>query len=226
MNRQMYRTILLALLIVLNLATIGVQKTWAQEADEIEIVGVVTSIDEENRTFDVKTTDGRTFIVHVDEDFDFDAINVGDTIEVEGTLAEDGSILADKIEIDEPDQDDEEDDEDNDPSSGYFCQNVDHAHPFGARLAKQYEADYETLLGWFCNGYGWGQVMLTLRTGQITGVDPGEILDMRSEGNGWGHIWQTFDLIGQRDDRQPGGPPEVRPGGPPEVQPGRGNGRP
>lgn len=39
-------------------------------------------------------------------------------------------------------------------------------HPFGQRLAERYETDYATLQTWFCEGFGWGQIMLAELTGE------------------------------------------------------------
>jgi hypothetical protein len=95
--------------------------------------------------------------------------------------------------IDEPDDDDNGDD---DPSSGFYCTQSDIPHPFGARLAEHYNVEYTILQEWFCSGFGWGQVMLALQTGTITGEDPGGLLARRSNGEGWGNIWQSLRLIG------------------------------
>jgi hypothetical protein len=69
-------------------------------------------------------------------------------------------------------------------------------HPFGKRLASCYEeVEYETLQVWFCSGFGWGQIMLALKTSEITGDDFDALLERRGEGEGWGQIWQDLELI-------------------------------
>ncbi|MDF1514882.1 MAG: DUF5667 domain-containing protein, partial [Anaerolineae bacterium] len=38
----------------------------------------------------------------------------------------------------------------------------DFTHPAAEGLAEKYEIDYETVFGWFCDGYGIGEIMLAL----------------------------------------------------------------
>jgi hypothetical protein len=77
-------------------------------------------------------------------------------------------------------------------------------HPFGERLASSYEGvDYEDLQEWFCDGFGWGQIMLALETSEVTGDDFDALLERRGEGEGWGEIWQDLELIGQPEDAEP-----------------------
>ncbi|HXF84510.1 MAG TPA: hypothetical protein VNK49_03895 [Anaerolineales bacterium] len=87
-----------------------------------------------------------------------------------------------------------------DPSSGFYCQQSETKHPFGARLAERYEVEYATLQAWFCEGFGWGQIMLALITGEITGDEPGTLLEERNTGAGWGDIWQRLGLIGPAEE--------------------------
>lgn len=127
-----------------------------------------------------------------------------------------------------------------DERDGYFCVQSEDQHPFGERLSERYEMDYETLQAWFCEGFGWGQVMLALQTSKITGEDPQDLLEARRSGAGWGEIWQELKLIGRPEHAGPpndengdgrpdfaGPPPWVtgespsgNPGGPPPWVPG------
>jgi hypothetical protein len=136
--------------------------------------------------------------------------------------------------------------EQDDPSTGYYCTQSEVPHPFGQRLAERYEVEYTTLQAWFCDGFGWGQVMLALQTGKITGEDPGELLKSRRSGLGWGDIWREKKLIGRPEHAGPpndengdgrpdfAGPPSDNDGdgkpdfaGPPAgTDRGRGRGRP
>ena len=70
-------------------------------------------------------------------------------------------------------------------SKGHFCTQSDVPHPLGALLAERYEMKYEDLQAWFCDGHGWGQIMLALRTAKLTGADPAELLGERRSGEGW-----------------------------------------
>ncbi len=95
------------------------------------------------------------------------------------------------------------DDPKDDPSEGFYCVQSEIQHPFGAILAERYEVDYATLQAWFCDGFGWGQIMLALQTGKITEDDPGELLELRRAGTGWGEIWQGLNLIGRPEHAGP-----------------------
>lgn len=65
--------------------------------------------------------------------------------------------------------------------------------PTGDRLAQQYGVSYEEIMGWFCQGYGFGEIDLayslslqSMQSSTPMGVE--EIFAMRSEGMGWGEI--------------------------------------
>jgi hypothetical protein len=127
---------------------------------------------------------------------------------------------------DDPDNGEDDPDDGEDPSTGYYCQQSETQHPFGALLAERYGSDYEMLQAWFCDGFGWGQIMLALQTGQITGDDPSALLEERDSGAGWGDIWQRLGLIGNSNEG--GGPPNDQNGdgrpdfaGPPNDEGGR-----
>jgi hypothetical protein len=215
--RQMFAAILVALLMVL----VAVQPAAAQET-EVEIVGTVTAIDEAAGSFTVETEAGETYTVVPGEGFDFSTLAVGDTVAVEGTLNEDETISALNITVEGQEEEPE------DTSAGYYCTQAEDQHPFGARLAERYETDYETLQEWFCDGFGWGQIMLALQTSEITEGDPAALLEARRGGQGWGQIWQELKLVGRPEHA---GPPNDEDGngrpdfaGPPNDEDG--NGRP
>jgi hypothetical protein len=55
------------------------------------------------------------------------------------------------------------------------------------------------------SGWGFGQIMLGLETGDLEGT-----LALRAEGMGWGQIWQEMGLIGKGKDKgkaKDAGPP-------------------
>jgi hypothetical protein len=224
MNKQTIR-LAIAVLLVFALVLAGVRLAAAQEG-EIEITGTVQSVGE--TSFDVLAGEGQTYtIIPEDPDFDFTALEVGDTVEVDGTLNEDGSITATRVQVEEPDEDGEVEGElEDDPSEGYYCRQSEDPHPFGARLGFGYGVEYEELQAWFCDGYGWGQIMLALQTARITGEDFEDLLSWRTEGEGWGQIWQDLGLIGRPEDA---GPPNDEDGdgrpdfaGPPNDEDGDG----
>ena len=221
MKKFSTRQMIAAMLMVLTMALVAVQPVAAQET-EVEIVGTVASIDEASGSFTVETETGETYTVVPGEGFDFSTLAVGDTVEVQGTVNEDETISALNITVEGQEEEQE------DTSTGYYCTQSEDQHPFGARLAERYETDYETLQEWFCDGFGWGQIMLALQTSEITEGDPAALLEARRGGQGWGQIWQELKLIGRPEHA---GPPNDEDGngrpdfaGPPNDEDG--NGRP
>jgi hypothetical protein len=160
----------------------------------------VVSIDEEAGSFTVEVEGGETYVVFPPEGFDFTTLAEGDIVTVQGTLNEDLSISALEVMLEE---EDEAEEEDTPLNTGYYCTQSEVPHPFGARLAESFEVEYATIQGWFCDGFGWGQVMLALQTGVITSEDPEALLELRREGSGWGQIWQELNLIGRPDHAGP-----------------------
>jgi hypothetical protein len=205
----------LALILALFLAS----GAMAQEADpvEIEFTGTVTAVDLELGAFTVETDGGEVFTVIPPEGFDLTSLEVGDVVEVEGTLAEDGSVLAETVVLQEPDEEDpdQEDPEEADEVN-YFCRaDTTAQHPVAAGIAETYGMEYGQVLAWFCDGgFGFGQIMLALMTQEQTGGSADELLARRAGGEGWGQIWISLDLIGEPDDAVPPGRPETA--GPPD----------
>ena len=116
------------------------------------------------------------------------------------------------------DGEDAEDEEDGDnPCDGGFT------HPAAEGLADAYEVEYETVIGWFCDGYGLGEIMLALETAKATGGVPEDLLGWKTELGGWGQVWQELDLIGKPENA---GPPEGVPGKPEDTGPPDGAGPP
>lgn len=175
----------------------------AQEGEPVEVdfVGTVTGIDLEAGTFTAETAEGEVYTVVPADDFDLTTLEVGDVVEVEGTLAEDGSVLATTVElaVDDPEEGDEE--------VGYFClEDGEMQHPVAAGIAETYGVEYDQVIGWFCDGgFGFGQIMLALMTQEITGTSAEETLARRAAGEGWGKIWISMELIGKPGDVLPPG---------------------
>jgi hypothetical protein len=184
-----------------------------EEPVEIEFAGIVTAIDQGNRTITVVVEMGdgsEEYVVHVPDDFDLDGLAVGDVVEVEGTLQDDDSILAEKVKV-EDDDDDDGNDDDAEGDHGHYCRNLDDpdiVHPVGGAIAERYEVGYEEIMGWFCEeSMGFGQIMLALQTA-TGGEEDGdssyeEFLERRIAGEGWGQIWQDLGLIGRPKDADP-----------------------
>ena len=188
--------------------TVAATKVEVQEDEpiEIEFTGTVTVIDDGAGTItvEVETDDGPiAFLVYVPDGFDWEAIQLGDTVEVEGFLQDDGSVLATRIVVER----DDDDDDDGEGNQGFFCRNLDNpgiVHPVGRAIAARYDVDYEEVMVWFCEEHmGFGQIMLALQTAGDGEESYEEYLSRRLAGEGWGQIWQELGLIGRPKDADP-----------------------
>ncbi len=203
-KRRFYKPVLVAFIVLLMVLG-ALQPAFADDSDnEIEFTGVVVAFAEDGLSFQVEDDGGVLYTVFPKEHFNFSRLQLGSIVVVDGVLNEDGTVAAVKIHIEHPEDDQEPPDEGGDLSDSYYCRQSEVQHPFGARLVERYGLDYATLQAWFCDGYGWGQIMLALQTGELVGSDPGTLLEARRDGRGWGLIWQELKLIGRPED---GGPP-------------------
>jgi hypothetical protein len=90
-------------------------------------------------------------------------------------------------------------------------------HPVAERLADRYDVTYEEIIGWFCDGFGLGEIGIAYRINDETGTPVDDLFWERRESNmGWGLILQAEGLIGRPDHA---GPPEDVPQGPPADVP-------
>lgn len=65
--------------------------------------------------------------------------------------------------------------------------------PTGVTLAKRYGVPYDEIMGWFCQGYGFGEIDLVYGLSQEYGVPVTEIFAMSEAGEGWGNIKKYFE---------------------------------
>jgi hypothetical protein len=98
-------------------------------------------------------------------------------------------------------------------------------HPTGTTLALRYGVSYEEIMGWFCQGFGFGEIDLAYSLSLQSGTPVTEIFNLRKSGMGWGEIKKLLlpDKKGGPPGSQPGGPPSggsgKPPGGPPNKKP-------
>jgi hypothetical protein len=197
MSRQDVRAPFAVLLVTLVLTLVIAQPLAAKEdTGQVEVQGTVLSINAAAGTFQVQEEAGSVHTIVPPAGFDLTSLRVGDSVEVKGTLNADGSVSAVSIKIEQAGEGQA------DKSGSFYCAQSEVENPVGARLAEQYEVPYATVQGWFCEGFGWGQVKHALQTAKLTGVDAAALLQQRLDGQGWGQIWQSLKLIGRsRTDR-------------------------
>jgi len=167
------------------------------------VKGEVTAINN-NGTFSVTTAKGETILIKAPEGFDLSKLKTGDVVLVKGVLESDGSLAAEWIKIPGPDDEAKDDAEkpegDKEPSA--YCTGVKQGevHPVATKLSEKYGVTADWVMGYFCDGYSMGAIMLALKTSQLNGSDPEVTLAQRADGKGWGEIWQEMKLIGSEKD--------------------------
>lgn len=92
-----------------------------------------------------------------------------------------------------------------DGTRGYYCTDAESTHPMVSRLSERYGVDEVKIRGWFCSGFGFGEIMLALQTASTTGLTPDEYLAVRGSGLGWGQIWKMDGLVLAESDALPPG---------------------
>ncbi len=102
----------------------------------------------------------------------------------------------DDDEDEDDDDDDEDEDADDDEDEGDRCTGND-PHPAGEKLAAEYDVEYDDVMGWFCDGYGFGEIVLAIEAADQAEMDIDEVLDMKGEQGGWGRVMQELGLIGK-----------------------------
>jgi hypothetical protein len=66
-------------------------------------------------------------------------------------------------------------------------------HPEALTLAGRYGVASEEIMGWFCQGFGFGEIDLAYSLmGELNITDVTEIFVMRADGQSWGAIKQSF----------------------------------
>ena len=206
------KKITLAVTLMLLLALLVPGPAFSKN-DKININGEVTDIGA--GTITVLSNKGEIFVVTLPTGFDLDSIQVGDSVLVKGYTAEDGSAIAESIKLlgngkDTDDSDEDEDQAEGGKENSAYCTDgkQEKPHPLAARLAERYGVTVEWVMGYFCDGYGMGQIMLALKTSELKGIeaDPDTLLAERANGVGWGNIWKDLGLIGsEREAHSPPG---------------------
>lgn len=82
-------------------------------------------------------------------------------------------------------------------------------HPVGVKLSVTYGVPYEEVMGWFCQGFGFGEIMLALQASQHSELSAEEILLLKLELGGWGEVWHHLAMLEQPVEPLPTPTPEV-----------------
>lgn len=68
-------------------------------------------------------------------------------------------------------------------------------HPVAVDIAKTFETDYEQVIGWFCNGHPFEEILLALQTQKISEVEVEVVLAERMGGKSWDQIWSDLGIL-------------------------------
>ncbi|MEW5870433.1 MAG: DUF5667 domain-containing protein [Chloroflexota bacterium] len=86
------------------------------------------------------------------------------------------------------------------PNDGAYCDgSQEKHHPSGDKLAGRYGVSYEEVMGWFCQGYGFGEVDLAYSIHREANVSVGQVFEQRASGLGWGEILEKYGMQGKPD---------------------------
>ena len=67
-------------------------------------------------------------------------------------------------------------------------------HPEGQQLANIYAVSYDEIMGWFCDGFGFGEIDLAYYYAQIAGINVDSIFELVRSGLDWGEIINQLGL--------------------------------
>ena len=104
------------------------------------------------------------------------------------------------------------------PKNDRSCPQQD--NPSATRLAGQYTVPPEEIMGWFCKGFGFGEIDQAYSLSKLYPTVPvGEIFGMRSSGMGWGAIKKKLSapanlvpMVTQESGNGQGNPGHTPPG--------------
>ncbi|HML24464.1 MAG TPA: thrombospondin type 3 repeat-containing protein [Aggregatilinea sp.] len=68
-------------------------------------------------------------------------------------------------------------------------------HPVATALAAEFDLDYDVVMGWHCQGFGFGEIARALLISeQSDGTTPDDLLAEKAGGLGWGEIVKEYDV--------------------------------
>jgi hypothetical protein len=92
---------------------------------------------------------------------------------------------------DDDGEDDDGEDVKNESDRGSNCTG-DRENPHGLTLAEEIGVPYEEIMGWFCKGFGFGEIKLAYSLSEQSGVPVETIFTERAGGKGWGILMKEF----------------------------------
>ena len=69
------------------------------------------------------------------------------------------------------------------------------AQTMGSSIAANFETTYEQVMGWYCAGHEFEDILLALQTADGLQVTPQALLDRLEQGQTWEEIWKELGLL-------------------------------
>ncbi len=206
MKKRLTLSITLILTLLAGLLTTGM--AFASEGNEVEVEGTIVGIYPDEFYLEVEAeVEGEIVVLEVEvgQNFNFDAYDEGDILELKGTLNEEGRLVVTELKIQERARDRVQTQEGE--LAANYCAVEDVNHPVAFKIAESYGIPYEVIEAYLCGEthVPLGQIMLALQTAALSeDYDFTYFLD-GFENIKWGKIWQELDLKGKPDHGTPPG---------------------
>jgi hypothetical protein len=183
--------------------------------EETEVSGEIVSFSEADGTVTIKLEDGTLVTIHMPEGFDFTNLHEGDTLTALVSEDENGETVASEVTVTPGEEEEEDQPATRNPAyCSAFGAETDvegeegevvagKHHPVGEKIAATYNVTYEEVMGYFCHGAGFGQIMLALQTQEITQTPAADLLQMKKEQGGWGQLWHSLGIVKNPKHAQP-----------------------
>jgi hypothetical protein len=71
----------------------------------------------------------------------------------------------------------------------------DEKSQIGQSISDKFDAPYDQVMGWFCAGHTYDDILLALQTSQLVdGATADDLLQRKAGGQSWDQIWADFGL--------------------------------
>jgi hypothetical protein len=199
MKKRHTLSITLILSLLMGLLTTGM--AFASEGNEVEVEGTIVALYPDEFYLEVEAeVEGEIVVLEVEvgQNFNFDAYDEGDLLELKGTLNDEGRLVVTELKIQERARDRvmTQDGE----LESYYCDVEDKDHPIATKLEETYNLIPGTIEDLLCGEekVPLGKIMLALQTEAISDFTLADLL-FSDEPVKWGKIWQEIGLKGKPD---------------------------
>jgi len=190
------KKVFISLTLVLLIILIAVEPAVAQTG-KLYIKGEVTNVGSDTLT--VQTRKGDTFVVTIPEGIGTNTFKIGDSVLIKANAAEGDTWLVEFIKKVGRGSGSGGNEREGFKENSAYCSDGKQVkpHPLAPKIAQRFGIPEELVMGYFCDGYSIGAIMLAIKTCQLEGVTAtiGEMLENRETGESWGQIWSELLVI-------------------------------